>query len=256
MLIMQGLKKLCSTGRKGNGKKIGPSPSSPFLLHLTERDFIPLLANTGEKKWPPRVWYLTWKGFFLRFFNSLSHMQVCNILRRKLAIDGKGGGGRGGGENFPYVTTKELLQTGVIYGPPIFETGGWGFVQIKAISLCQRCISHPQPTFLKNLWCFSLVGSNKSYSNWRNIYKIFVHIMFEFREQYKVPTYYLLLLFLRLCIVFFFLPAGHQIKKTGENHIADSCGEERGGGKAGLLLLLHFPSLHKRGRGDLHRRDL
>ncbi len=88
---MQGLKKLSSTGRKGNRKKIGPSPSSPFLLHLTERNFF----SPARKYWKKRNGLLEYgaaleKVFFCGFFNSLSHMQVCNILRRKLAIDGRG----------------------------------------------------------------------------------------------------------------------------------------------------------------------
>ncbi len=79
--------------------------------------------------------------------------------------------------------------------------------------------------------------------------------MFAFRVQYKVPIVLPTVTLPPFLPCFFSFPAGHQIKKTGENHIADSCGEERGG-KAGLLLLLHFPSFLKRGRGDLHRRDL
>ena len=78
--------------------------------------------------------------------------------------------------------------------------------------------------------------------------------MFAFREQYKVSTTYWYSSSVSALV--FFLPAGHQIKKTGENHIADSCGEERGGGKGRIIIVITFPLLYKRGRGDLHRRDL
>ncbi len=72
--------------------------------------------------------------------------------------------------------------------------------------------------------------------------------MFAFREQYKVPTYYLLLLFLRFCPGFF-LPARHQIKKLGKITLRTVAARRGGGGKAGLLLLLHFPSFTKEGGG-------